>query len=554
MKEKLKYFLVLLQIISFIILASSCRNNADSWEKLELANSLIDINPDSSLNILKSLDSTVLKNGQLARWAYLYGKSEYKNHENDLNDSIIRIATTYYYGKGDSLEYQSKLFMGTFFNIIEKYDSALVYLHTAFDIAKRNEDSYYSGLISRELSSVYHSLLNTSQELEWAQTAKSAFLDGNKIIHAIWMDDILANALERNGKREEALDLINMTDPSLIESNKYFRESILTTKARALHYLGRDKETVMVYDTLLSQGYQYTPYDCFLLSETYLKLNNLENAKIYKDKGENLSLFSSDSLYLLKINGLFNAEKKNYKEAYINAFELSRQIMKLEEERLKDPPTNLLIENYRLQNENLKIKEQRHYYFISFFIVSIILLVIIFTCIIISYKKIIIKKKIETDEILDEAHHLRKDIDTLRLDYIKLEKDIKEKEELTVRIHNLFSNHINLIDRIYQISYCYPTTSGKQIIKEVTESVNKLEKLDIRGGLEELIDKYDSGWMKKFRHNYPNLNEREYLFVMYLHLNMSRESIAILMGIPNVQAVSTAKYKLKKKLNIDNFS
>ena len=80
------------------LLLSSC-NRSDTIARLEVAESMMDTNPEEAWYILDSIDGTSLHGEARARYALLATQADYQCYVPLTGDSLIRIATAYY---GDS--------------------------------------------------------------------------------------------------------------------------------------------------------------------------------------------------------------------------------------------------------------------------------------------------------------------------------------------------------------------------------------------------------------------------------------------------------------------
>lgn len=69
--------------------------------------------------------------------------------------------------------------------------------------------------------------------------------------------------------------------------------------------------------------------------------------------------------------------------------------------------------------------------------------------------------------------------------------------------------------------------------------------LDIHDSLGAFIDCKFDGWMTRFKRAYPDLKSSQYRLAMYLLLNISYESIAVLTGKKTPNAVYIDKTRLK---------
>ncbi len=63
-----------------------------------------------------------------------------------------------------------------------------------------------------------------------------------------------------------------------------------------------------------------------------------------------------------------------------------------------------------------------------------------------------------------------------------------------------------------------------------------------------IIDKYDNNWATRFRNSYSGLKDEQYLLAIYLYLGFRPTTIAMLSNYDRVDAVYTAKSRLKKIL------
>ena len=81
-----------------------CRPNRSSYDMLMRAETVIDKYPDSSLVLLRKVNSGVLDRSDNARYCLLMTKALFKNSIPIVSDSLISIALDYYNNSGDSLK------------------------------------------------------------------------------------------------------------------------------------------------------------------------------------------------------------------------------------------------------------------------------------------------------------------------------------------------------------------------------------------------------------------------------------------------------------------
>lgn len=530
-----------------MMISFSCGKKSENMRMLEKAEELMNNYPDSAYEILKTVDPKVLSHKQYAFWAYLYSKAEYKLYLENPDENLLDFISYYYKNGTDSLTYQSFLFKGTVFHEKGLNDSALIYLNKSLDLSSAARDYYYEGLAARELGSLYGDLLMTAKEIEYAQRAKSRFLQAGKSEHAAWMDLGIANALERNGQEIEALNKLDSIDGAPLE-DRAFNQELIRIKINSLNGLKKHEEVIEQYKILEGQEADLTPFDLMVLIENNINIDNFKEAQKYFELLKNSEMTPNDSLYLKKIKSMLFLNDKNYKAAYDEISDLSNRIMLLEEKRLKNPPTNLLIDNYKLQNELYKAKDANNR-FLTWLIVSISLLIIVSFILFIFYQRTKFRdKEQELEIVLNESENLKNHIWDLSRKNKVLTGEKSRNEILEKELTNLFSQHFILLDRLCDICYHNIESEGKRISKEIAGTIKNLEKIDVSNQLEDLINRYNNDWMKNFKDDFPKLKEWEYLLVMYTFLGFSRESTVILMGKKNVHNISVAKSRLKNKL------
>ncbi|MBD5307540.1 MAG: hypothetical protein HDS14_07965, partial [Bacteroides sp.] len=88
-------------LLFLTLLVAGCGGGVDR-ARLERAETLMDARPDSSLQILDSIDASRLRGGDRALYALLLTQARDKNYLDLSNDSIINEAVDYYGREGDA--------------------------------------------------------------------------------------------------------------------------------------------------------------------------------------------------------------------------------------------------------------------------------------------------------------------------------------------------------------------------------------------------------------------------------------------------------------------
>lgn len=137
----------------FVQLIVGCTGSSYVSEILSRAEGLMSEHPDSALQILKSLDRESIKaEKELADYAFLLTKAQYKNYIDAKNDSLIQISVIYYEKQGMKKELsESLLLKGSIETANRSYSDAMLTLQKAVEIGESLGDYYLLGQIYSNL-------------------------------------------------------------------------------------------------------------------------------------------------------------------------------------------------------------------------------------------------------------------------------------------------------------------------------------------------------------------------------------------------------------------
>ena len=112
--RKLLYILIFLLTLSFVM---SCSRSVD--KRLELADSLMWVNPDSSLAILEAINRDSLQGEEnLAYHALLLTQAQFRCYGNCSSDTLINFALDYYSDNHNQEHYtRSLLYKGAYYEL-----------------------------------------------------------------------------------------------------------------------------------------------------------------------------------------------------------------------------------------------------------------------------------------------------------------------------------------------------------------------------------------------------------------------------------------------------
>ena len=153
-----------------VLVVCACNGNNEVRETLQRAESLMEDRPDSSLQIIKDIDTLSLKSlKDIALYSLLRTQAEDKNYKDTTDTRIITRAVDYYAGSKD--EYHKMLsyyYAGRVEENAGEYTRAIVNQIMAEKSALKLEDDFYLGLIYCAFSNIsfieFAACLNSSSK------------------------------------------------------------------------------------------------------------------------------------------------------------------------------------------------------------------------------------------------------------------------------------------------------------------------------------------------------------------------------------------------------
>lgn len=141
-------------------------------------------------------------------------------------------------------------------------------------------------------------------------------------------------------------------------------------------------------------------------------------------------------------------------------------------------------------------------------------------------------------------------IDSLNHSTASLLIEIDDRKTSEARLKKLLTNRFSevreLTDTIYQYEH-----NPVQLHRKLRE-VLSLRTTDsvLFNDLEEVVDTYRNGVIRRLREQYPALTQNELKFCALLAAGFSTQEICILLGIQSMQNVWMKKYRLRCKLGL----
>lgn len=504
---------------------SGCRNSI--VDDIRHAETLIDIDPDSAIKILDSIDRRKLShNSDQALFALLKSQAMDKVYQYTTNDSLIKIAADYYDGTHDIRRRMlSHYYLGrVYFESNDEDLKSCIEFIKAEELAKTLSDHYFLGLIYRNLSSLHLRNYNVSEAHGYSEKSLDEFKQTDKKLHIKYAYLNLARAKYNDRRIDEGISLLN--DREILDwaaedtMYDYNRLRILLP----LYLINKDSTNSIVTLHKLETNKYFQPdtkYYAYAAEVSIKYTHNLQHGKMYMDSmsadvdpiGARILLNDLNVLYYTNTNDFKKAlEARNDMmelQDSLVTLSLNRSLISAQKDILEQDAK--LIESQRIKDRIVSIS------IIATLILIIVILSLIFT---IRYRK----RKTEIYEAVNALQSLR---DELSTDADGSDNDIK------TQIHNLIGSQLQAIDTIFAAYYLnQQTESDSKLNKILGQTVTRFRSDDCIYSLQQIIDRYNNNLITRLRNSFPGIKSDDVIFMTYIFAGFSPRSVCLFTNTP----------------------
>lgn len=537
----------------FIFLLSGCnRQPSDSDKQLDEIEKIIEVNPDSASNILKSIPSPEeLDNRTFARWCMLSGKVTDKIFNDLLPTYQFERAYDWYSSHGTPDEQaQILIYLGRSYFAEGDYNKAMSIYTNALDIAEKNKLNNLTGYTYCYIGDLYREKFMLTEAIKKYEIAAKYFKkENNTNSYACALRDV-GREYACMDSLSLALNILTIAD-SVASNTKDAEVTASINNALGNIYVMQgeyDKAEKYLLKALLT-GRDKMP-DYVALIDLYTTTDSIDKAKELLSK-----MPQDDPQYTCSINYLYyqihNAER-NYKEALAY---LEEYVDMVDSIVYADSQSKILnIESkynhlkISLEVDRLKIKQQSYIIFSVICISCLLLIMIVYLL----YRKQA-KEKIHRQQ--DELNRIKTD-----LTYISLE--LEEKKKLLDTFKEKDDNYNNIEEEIALLTSNYKELQHKSLENSPTfKELVRLAKQNKPRNDKPLIT--DKQWkliadeityiypnLSKYLYSLcPNLSEQDFLYCCLCMCGFDTNTEAKLLNIAS-DSVRKKRLRLREKLNI----
>lgn len=531
--------LFILFVLILLIALFMFRSSPEVRDELLSAEKLMSASPDSSLQILQSMDAKHLHGEDNALYALLLTQAKFKNHIPVKSDSLINIAVEYYKVGKDSLrKAQSYFYKGRIEANTNNLQKALIFYQRASEAAI-STDNYellklvynYWGLLLRKQSLYDDALIKLEKSLDYTKlnndTTGCIFV--LKDIGAVYL--LVGNLELASLNYERALSLAKLIKNEKLISDLYNNLSVLYMERgkydSAMSYV--DKSILLTSDSiaLLSR--------LSLKGEIFFQEQKYDSARYYFEKGEKYNDILSRAAFC-RIMSKLEEKFGNYKEAlaYRNQFVLLKDSIENKEREndlaeLQKKYDYSLIEN---ENNRLELEKMTRNVIILCIVVVLIAVIWIYSY---RYKKVRREKdelvKAGKEQLSQVMKKLSEQVDEMDEYQQKTKTELGELKRKVLKSNEAIKK-IDLLNNM----------DTNQRIKNKEEMALTPKELE---NLLEVVNACYDGFARRLVERFSKLTDENLYFCCLLRMKAPLEIASILLNVSE-DTLTKRKYRLKK--------
>lgn len=556
-------------LLSFVILAvSSCGNDHHIYRTLKDIGTYISDSPDSAYNVLSGIDKkSIFRVRTLAKYSLLMSIALDKKYIDVTEDTLIRPAVLWYERHGsDKDRMLAYYYHGRVYQNAEDYNQAIIAFSNAEKYAKTCEDDFYLGMIYRGMTRIYNAAYNHAEEIRYSQLAYEYFLKIDNPSYAQYAMLDIALAYHNSRDFNKCITISEDICKIAIENNNTnLLSGALRAKMSALinkkNPDSRKAADIFFY-MLDSLDYQPSIKDYGLLANAYSLSNRNAEAmnivKELKDQVRNEDKISSSLIYNIEYKVAKNVgEYKKALTLFENVTFIQDSILS---KTLSQSVINTQKDYFKRQAEydaeRLHMKN------------TIILLIVIASVVTLAsisyfwYRKVKDKereKEFETARLMDRISEVRNELISLQREkdeqISSLTRALESENQEAMsgfreQIYSLYQTRFRFFDNICRQYYSFGMTAAKQrqIFKVVEENIREVSDDKEIVALEEIVDAFRGGVMKKLRAEFPRFKEEDFKVMCYWYAGFSPTAMCVFMKVDDINDIYKRKSRLKARI------
>ena len=540
-------------LILIIFTTINCQDN-NTNKKLLFAETYIEENPDTTLIILRNIDTNKLSKNDDARYRVLLSQAYEKISIKITNDSIIAPAVDYYNKYGGNTDKIEALYYlaGVQKNGMQIKNATENYLKILSMFDKEIKDSTQLKLHA----STYHNLASLYFEQDYHKEAKEYFFRSAEIFESLDKKSafknrfMLAQVTISEGKEAEGVKMLEQLRLSTVdkELQMWLDLVIISFSITADKDIFTPKRLLAMrnsidYNSILKLNYvstnerwsespifMYNTISAFVFYRNEMPQKAYEYIKkgmkqISSTTSHNIGYYKSAS-QIARVAGQMDAaldyqQLYNSKSDSIHTAVREQQVRQVEAE-------------YRRKNaDNLHVT-QLHY---RLYLLGLLLLLLIGAIVwsIKAYRQRLQKR----DDLI--ANYLIL-IENYKQSTNSFTEQLSERDERESIVKNYLSSQRDMIQQIAEIYYIHGDS------ERFAEKIRELVLSDVMlSDIMSMTDLYTNGAVSRLKSKFPTWTQKNYNFAVLVIAGFSSQEISVMLGM-SLGSIYTLKSKLKRKI------
>lgn len=308
----------------------------------------------------------------------------------------------------------------------------------------------------------------------------------------------------------------------------------------------------------LGENYNNLGLQYYYAGKYKMALAALDSAMVYAKETNAQQIISYNFMYKSMIYEALHQYKEAH-ECFKEAHRIEEEIQS--EKLLRNVERGLSNQEIFKKNAQIELMESEHENDILFrtLIIAFGLFLVILLLLYILYRRYKVRQQVQLYQTQIQLEKSSAELLNLKLQQEESEKQ-KIEMQLSISKRDLtnFSYYIksrndilNKIKEQIKLGYKMDPASISTYLKKINAFISQYETSDdnklvfING-----IDEYSDIFLNRLQELHPDLTKAEKQLAIYLRIDMSTKDICLLTG-SNVKAVSMARYRLRKRLNLE---
>lgn len=516
---------ILIALLTIACGAGCSRRQADTLAIIDRVDSLVDVQPDSALMLLRSIDSALLSSPELrARHALAMSRALDKNYIDTTDCSIVDVAVDYYSDHSDPRRLMLALFyQGTVLRNDHQYNRAVISAMQANELAIQLADDYWTAKTYELLADIHGETYNRAEALLNYQKAahyyKLADRPTNHIFSLIDVAIAYTNQCDYSKNLKLTDSLLSIIPPS----EKTARAWCIKAQIVALlqtHQLDRALKCLNDLEYHYGDQYVLSSKDHSHKAQIYSQLNQFEEAKEEIYNALTLSVTPDDTIEVYNAKFLHHINQGS-----------SEQALKVVDSLLTIH-NNIVARTLNLSPVKYQRDHIQKQYFISeklsntrrnIIILLVILFATIFTFVLIFHKNRINLKNAEIGLKVSDAS---------KLSHL-LQISETENTQIKNQLESLFRAKFETINKLCNKYFDLESTKTQktELFKAIQNELNEITSPKNLEQISEMVNLTMDQIMHRLDQQIPTLKQNDRTFILLSYAGFSPRAICLCTDI-----------------------